>query len=170
MGTHAIRRGGGDDAREVMEAIRRIVQRLRVFSRRAEQELGLSGPQLFALQLLAEHPGQSVGSLAERTLTHQSTVSTVVAPLVRRGLVARRVDEEDGRKVALSLTRAGAAALLRSPTAPQAGLIRALERLPARTRRSLAKGLSVLLDEMGAAAAGGPAPLFFDEERRSPRR
>src|SRR5262245_61836259 len=123
MGTHTIRSqrddGGRDDTRQVMDAIRRIVQRLRVFSRRAERELGLSGPQLFVLQLLADHLDQSVGSLAERTLTHQSTVSTVVAPLVRRGLVARRADLEDGRRVALSLTRSGQTALLRSPTAPQ---------------------------------------------------
>lgn len=155
-----------DDARQVMEAIRRIVQRLRLFSRRAERELGLSGPQLFVLQLLADHPDQSVGALAERTLTHQSTVSTVVAPLIRRGLVSRREDLEDGRRVALNLTRSGQAVLLRSPTAPQAGLIRALERLPARTRRSLAGGLSALLCEMGAT--GAPAPLFFDQGQERP--
>ncbi len=71
MGTHTIqaRRNDGarerDDVRQVMDAVRRIVQRLRVFSRRAERELGLSGPQLFALQLLADYPDQSVGSLAE---------------------------------------------------------------------------------------------------------
>src|SRR3954466_12416842 len=159
MGTHSIRIRR-DDGREVMDAIRRIVQRLRVFSRRGEREVGPSGPQLFVLQLLADHPDQSVGALAEWTLTHQSTVSTVVAPLIRRGLVSRRVDEEDGRRVALSLTRSGQAVLLRSPTAPQAALIRALERLPARTRRSLADGLSALLSEMGAASAS-PAPLFF---------
>src|SRR5436190_9233706 len=159
MGTHTmqVRRNGGarqvDDARQVMDAIRRIVQRLRLFSRRAERELGLSGPQLFVLQLLADHPDLSVGALAERTLTHQSTVSTVVAPLIRRGLVSRREDLEDGRRVALNLTRSGQAVLLRSPTAPQAGLIRALERLPARTRRSLAGGLSALLSEMGATGA-----------------
>jgi hypothetical protein len=48
------------------------------------------------------------------------------------------------------------------PTAPQAGMIRALERLPPRTRRSLARGLSALLSEMGATST--PAPLFFDQE------
>ncbi|HYV46586.1 MAG TPA: MarR family transcriptional regulator [Myxococcaceae bacterium] len=163
MGTHAIQLRR-NDAREVMEAIRRIVQRLRVFSRRAEREQGLSGPQLFVLQLLADHPDQSVGALAERTLTHQSTVSTVVAPLIKKGLVSRRSDEADGRRVALNLTRAGQAVLQRSPTAPQAALIRALERLPGRTRRSLADGLNALLAEMGAASAS-PAPLFFDEGR-----
>jgi MarR family transcriptional regulator, lower aerobic nicotinate degradation pathway regulator len=161
MGTHAIQLRR-NDAREVMDGLRRIVQRLRVFSRRAEREQGISGPQLFALQLLADHPDLSVGALAERTLTHQSTVSTVVAPLIRKGLVSRRADEADGRRAVLSLTRAGQAVLQRSPTAPQAGLIRALERLPARTRRGLAEGLNAWLAEMGAASSS-PAPLFFDD-------
>lgn len=161
MGTHAIQQRR-NDAREVMEAIRRIVQRLRLFSRRAERELGLSGPQLFVIQLLADHPDLSVGALAERTLTHQSTVSTVVAPLIKKGLVARRSDEADGRRVLLSLTRSGQALLQKSPAAPQAGLIRALERLPARTRRGLADGLNALLAEIGASSAT-PAPLFFDD-------
>jgi DNA-binding MarR family transcriptional regulator len=71
--------------RDVLDSLRRIVQVLRESSRRAERQLGISGAQLFVLEKLAEAPSQSLNELAERTHTHQSSVSTVVARLVKRG-------------------------------------------------------------------------------------
>ena len=50
-------------ARMILDAIRRIVQALRVASREAEASVGLSGAQLFVLQKLAA---------AERALSLQS--------------------------------------------------------------------------------------------------
>ena len=79
MGTHVSR---GADVQAVLDGVRRIVQALRASSRWAEQHVGLSGAQLFVLQKLAETPGMSVNELAERTHTHQSSVSTVVSRLV----------------------------------------------------------------------------------------
>ena len=68
----------------VLDAMRRIVQALRESSRWAERHVGLSGAQLFVLQTLAETPGLSVNELAERTHTHQSSVSVVVSRLAAR--------------------------------------------------------------------------------------
>ncbi len=62
----------------MLDAIRRIVQALRESSRAAEKRVGLSGAQLFVLQTLGESPGLSLNELAERTRTHQSSVSVVV--------------------------------------------------------------------------------------------
>ena len=67
----------GRDTRDVMESLRRIVQALRESARRAEQEIGLSGAQLFVLATLSETPALSLNELAGRTRTHQSSVSTV---------------------------------------------------------------------------------------------
>src|SRR5471032_3327818 len=74
---------------EVLDAIRRIVQGLRESSRAAEQRVGLSGAQLFVLQTVGEWPGLSLNELAERTRTHQSSVSAVVARLTRERLIDR---------------------------------------------------------------------------------
>ena len=62
---------------------------LRVASRAAERDVGLGAAQLFVLHKLEEAPRLSLNELAERTRTHQSSVSVVVRRLVNRGLVAR---------------------------------------------------------------------------------
>ncbi len=144
-----------------LNALRRIVRALRLSARRAERELGLSGAQLFVLQQLGERPAESVNDLAERTRTHQSSVSVVVRRLVERGLVARRPCPEDARRVGLELSGAGRALLRRSRPAAQVALIRAMGRLPARQQRLLGSLLHRLVREMGLA--GSPASMMFTE-------
>src|SRR6185295_14617640 len=94
-------------AREVLDAIRQIVQALRQSSRAAEKHAGLSGAQLFVLQAVAESPGLSLNELAERTRTHQSSVSAVVSRLVSSGLVRRVTAEDDARRAEIRLSAAG---------------------------------------------------------------
>jgi DNA-binding MarR family transcriptional regulator len=142
--------------RTALDGIRRILRDLRVSSRAAEQELGLSGAQLFVLQQLAQSPAESLNELAERTRTHQSSVSVVVSRLVARGLVSRDGSIEDGRRITIALTSAGRAVLRRAPEAAQARLTAALERLPRRGLVSLADGL------------GEVARLLDEDERTTP--
>src|SRR5579862_3620047 len=102
MGTHTSRqraRPPGPRTREVLDAIRRIVQALRESSRLAEARVGLSGAQLFVLRSVAESPGLSLNELAERTRTHQSSVSAVVMRLAREGLVEKRTADVDARRM-----------------------------------------------------------------------
>src|SRR5262249_57297587 len=72
-----------------MNAIRSIVRAQRINTRAVELKMGSSLAQLFVLQQLAERSADSLNELAERTATHQSSVSVVVRRLVERGLVAR---------------------------------------------------------------------------------
>ena len=67
------------------------------------------------LQQLAAAPAKSVNELADRTYTHQSSVSVVVRRLVEQGLVARRRASDDGRRRELSLTAAGRRLVARAP-------------------------------------------------------
>ena len=55
-----------DDASLVVDALRRIVHELRVTTHRAEDEVGLSGAQLFVLRELAAEPGISIRRLSQR--------------------------------------------------------------------------------------------------------
>jgi DNA-binding MarR family transcriptional regulator len=153
-----------------MESLRRIVQALRESSRRAEQQVGLSGAQLFVLAKLAEAPALSLNELAERTHTHQSSVSTVVSRLVGRGLVRRVRAKDDRRCVALTLSREGQRLIARAPGAAQDRLIAGIERLSPGSRRQLADGLATVAREMDAEQ--GRAAMFFDERqtRRKDRR
>src|SRR5438034_11619122 len=103
------------DVNRAVNALRRIVRAIRLSSHVAEEKLGISGAQLFVLQQLAQGPKSSLGELAGRTLTHESSVSVVVSRLVRRRLVARRASAADGRRVELSLSPAGERLLRRAP-------------------------------------------------------
>src|SRR5690348_13047106 len=96
----------GDEIRDVLDSFRRIVRLLRLSSREAEREVGLSGAQLFVLQKLSEAKMLSVNDLAERTHTHQSSVSVVAQTLVDKGLVARARAADDARRLELTLTPA----------------------------------------------------------------
>ncbi len=152
----------GDDVREVLDAIRRLVRTLRLSAREAEQEVGLSGAQLFVLQSLGKDDEPTLGALAERTSTDPSSVSVVVARLVARGLVRRKKDPDDARRLRLSLTAHGRALVRRAPHAAQERLVEALQGLPAAKRRTLAGLLDGVAAKMGIS--GSEAPMMFDEE------
>ena len=148
-------------ATQVVDDFRRIVQILRGSARRAERELGVSGAQLFVLQKLAEAPADSLNDLAERTLTHQSSVSVVVARLVERGLVARSRSSEDARRLELSLTAAGRRRLRDAPIVPQLQLVDAVLLLRPRDLQLLARLLRRLVEAMGATRI---PPVMFGED------
>ena len=144
----------------VLDGLRRIVRVLRESSREAESKLGVSGAQLFALKALSEARQLSLSELAERTRTHQSSVSVVVKRLVRSKLVARKASPEDARQLELSLTPQGRALLKRAPNAAQDRLILAVEALPRGERQALGRVLAHLSEAMGAAET---APQMFFE-------
>jgi len=156
-----------DDLSAALDAIRRIVQALRISTRAAERRLGISGAQLFVLHSLSETPADSLNELAARTFTHQSSVSTVVERLVRKRYVSRTRSSADARRVVLSLTPSGRALLRSSPDIAQLRLISALRELPPRERRTLARILDSVVHEMGADTT--PA-LFFEEGERKMKR
>src|SRR5689334_21220598 len=82
-----------------MNAIRSVVRALRINTRSIELQMGISLAQLFVLQQLAERPAASLNELAERTATHQSSVSVVVRRLVERGFVSRTSSPTDKRRI-----------------------------------------------------------------------
>lgn len=175
MGSHTIRRGRAaqaprepEEIRATLDAIRRLVRMLRVSARASEDRLGLSGARLFVLQQLAEAGPCSINELAERTFTHQSSVSVVVSRLIEAGLVSRRPSAEDGRRAEVSLTPEGQGLLRTAPPMAQAQLIAGLRRLEPGRRTALAEGLTALVRELGLEQQ--TAPLFFEDEAPTRRR
>ena len=144
----------------ILDDLRRIVRVLRESSRAAEQQLGVTGAQLFVLRSLAFAQPLSLNELAARTRTHQSTVSVVVKRLVRAGLVSRARSERDARSMELSLTKQGERLLARAPLAAQDRLIEGVERLPRPQRRKLAASLHALVEAMQLGAE--PPEMFFE--------
>ena len=166
MGSHISR---DSSSREALDSLRRIVQSLRESSRRAEQQLGISGAQLFVLEQLADAPAQSLNELAAGTFTHQSSVSTVVARLVEQDLVSRQRSTTDRRKLVLVLTARGRRLAAKTTGTAQGALIASIERLPFRSRHTLARLLGRVVNRMKATERN-PRMFFDDHRRRSARR
>jgi DNA-binding MarR family transcriptional regulator len=168
MGAHiSHRRAHAFESRSaaVLDTIRLIVQALRESSRLAEARVGLSGAQLFVLRTLADSPGLSLNELAERTRTHQSSVSVVVTRLARRGLAHKRTGDEDARRIEIRLSPSGRALLKRAPRTAQERLVAALDALPGAERARLAITLETLARGM-ALTRKRPA-MFFEESARA---
>lgn len=157
------------DAAEVVNNLRRLFRAIHEYSKAVLGSTGLSGPQLWAMNVLDELPALSLSELSEKLFAHPSTVSGIVDRLAERGAVRRARDPEDGRGVLLSLTPAGRRLVRDSPPPVQVGLSRALETLPRRQLRQLRRSLDHLVRE--TATRGVEAP-FFDSEPgpRRPRR
>ena len=146
---------------EVVDSLRRIVRVLHQSHRVAEQRWQLSAAQLLVLQRLAEEDTLSVNQLADRTFTHQSTVSVVVTRLVSRGLVRRSRADDDARRAELALTPAGRVLLQRAMTSALTKLIDALDDMPASRLRVIGGCLHRVVDALGVS--NEPAGMFFEE-------
>ena len=133
-----------DDIPKVLDALRSIVQALRCSARHTEQELGVSSAQLYVLQELQDVPSLSINQLAERTYTHQSSVSMLVAKLVGSRLVSRTAAKSDARMAAISLTPAGRAMVKRSHGSAKARLVKGLEAMSRADLRTLSANLETL--------------------------
>jgi len=144
-----------------MDSLRRIVRALRLADRGAERQMGLSGAQLFVLHKLEGSDAISLNELAERTHTHQSSVSVVVQRLVEKRLVHRTRSTADARRVELKLTAAGQRALGKAPQSAQDKLIDALARTRSADRAHLARLLGRMVEEMGLLAE--EAGMFFED-------
>jgi len=145
-----------------MNAIRSIVRALRLNTRSIEAKLGISLAQLFVLQQLADKPADSLNELAERTATHQSSVSVVVRRLVERGLVTRIAASTDRRRVQITLTPAGEELLRDAPSTVQNDLMQGMSRMSPDQRSRLAE----LLESWVLAAGIDLAipPMIFEDE------
>src|ERR1043165_2653657 len=150
------------DVIRALDSVRTIVCALRLNTREIELKIGISLAQLFVLQQVAERPAESLNDLADRTATHQSSVSVVVRRLVDRGLVSRKSSTIDKRRVQIAATPAGVNLLKGAPRTIQTRLVGGLEHMTPTERRDLAELLEKWLRGAGISLAS--PPMMGEEE------
>lgn len=155
-----------EDNQRALDALRRIVQALRVSSRASERSVGMSTAQLFVLRQLALAGPCSISELATRTLTHPSSVSVVVTRLVNQGLAERHDAADDRRRAEISCTPAGRLRLADGPALVQDRLVDALAGMAPPTRRALADGLEQLASSLDHD--DDATQMFFEETEERP--
>src|SRR5215207_8053822 len=121
-----------------MNAVRSIVRALRINTRAVELQMGISLAQLFVLQQLADRPAYSLNELAERTATHQSSVSVVVRRLVERGYVSRVPSPTDRRRIEIAVTPTGRSLLSGAAPTVSNRLTTAVREMPQAEQQTLA--------------------------------
>ena len=148
-----------------MDSIRRIVHALEVSSRVTQQSVGLSGAQLFVLQVLSSGGAFSVNELAARTHTHQSSVSVVVSRLLEAKLIKRSRSPNDRRCLTISASAAGLRLLQSRIVTPQEALLASLEKFPPARLNQLRTLLEDVLAQSGLPT--GVPPMFFEKPTRA---
>ena len=135
-----------------LDDIRTLVSALSHSARSVERSTGVTNAQLFLLQQLASADSLSVNDLAARARTQQSTVSIVVARLVRAGLAAKKKSPDDARIAVVTITAKGRRLLKHAPAPPTNALLGAVEALSAREALALATGMHALIRALDLAA------------------
>jgi len=147
---------------QTMSAVRSMIREMRMNTRAIESKAGMSLAQLFVLHSLAEKPADSLNELAQRTATHQSSVSVVITRLLHKGFVSRTVSPMDRRRVSLEITPAGREMLGNAPPTIQMRLIASLRAMSPEEPAALAALLHRWLT--GAGIDTSVAPMMGEDE------
>jgi DNA-binding MarR family transcriptional regulator len=90
-----------------MQRLWELVHALAVRSKRMGRTLGVTGPQRLVIRVVGQSPGATASEISEILGLHPSTLTGVLARLENQGLLQRRVDAADRRRVRFRLTPAG---------------------------------------------------------------
>jgi DNA-binding MarR family transcriptional regulator len=153
---------------DIIDNIRRLFQAVNEYSKKAERETGLTGPQLWAIKILAEAAPIKVSQLARRMYLHPATVVGILDRLEGRGLVTRTRSREDRRVVEIELTNHGKDIVNKAPEVAQGLLVKGLEPLADEDIVCIAGGLEQLVKILGAQEI--PPKLLLSSEINEPER
>ncbi|MBJ6727838.1 MarR family winged helix-turn-helix transcriptional regulator [Geomesophilobacter sediminis] len=151
---------------EIIDNLRRVFQAVNEYSKKAEKETGLTGPQLWAIKVIADSAPIKVSELARRMYLHPATVVGIVDRLEGRGLVSRTRSQEDRRVVDVELTEQGKELVAQSPEVAQGMLVRGLETLERPQLMRMAADLEQLVAILGAQEL--PPKLLLSPEVNLP--
>lgn len=160
---------------QVIVALRRITRAIDLHSRGLMQAIGLTAPQLAALQAIGRLPPITAGALARSIHLSQATLTGILTRLESRGLVTRARSGSDRRAVVVQLTDQGRAVLETAPSLLQDRFRRELLKLQAWEQTQMLATLQRIASIMDAegidaapvlsagGAAAGPEDLshFF---------
>ncbi|BCS52517.1 MarR family winged helix-turn-helix transcriptional regulator [Geobacter sp. SVR] len=135
---------------DIVDSLRRMFQVINEQSKKAEHETGLTGPQLWAIKVIAESAPIKVSDLARKMYLHPATVVGIIDRLETRELVERRRSKEDRRVVEIALTDNGREKVSKSPEVAQGLLVKGLEALSEQKLKNISDGLEQLVEILGA--------------------
>jgi DNA-binding MarR family transcriptional regulator len=130
-------------AREILDAVPVAMRTIRAQLRKHSGS-ALSVPQFRTLLFINRHRGASISEVADHIGLTLPSMSTLVDGLVARNFVLRRVREDDRRRMTLTLSERGDAALLSARTGAQSYLTERLKPLPEAQRVTILRAMRIL--------------------------
>ena len=97
--------------RNLLIALRKMIQAIDRHSTNLKKNFGLTGPQLILLQSISVHNKISVTQLSKNVSLSQATVTDITKRLENRDYITRTRDIDDKRKTNIALTENGKAIL-----------------------------------------------------------
>jgi MarR family transcriptional regulator, organic hydroperoxide resistance regulator len=155
-----------DTVAEIIDNLRRVFQVVNEQSKKAEHETGLTGPQLWAIKIIAQEAPIMVSEIARRMYLHPATVVGILDRLERQKLVIRMRSTEDRRVVRVDLTGLGRALVKKSPEVAQGLLVSGLEKLELNKLKNIARALDQMAEILGAQNI--PPQLILSTEVNKP--
>lgn len=151
-----------DRVEAALVALRRILRATEARARLLADATGLSASQLTILQILTQRAETTAGAIAASADFSQATITALLDKLETRGLVTRRRDEQDRRRIWVALTPAGRTQAKRAPDGLHDRFRDRFQRLPeweqAYILASLEKIGAMLVDDQTGALDGSDLP------------
>jgi DNA-binding MarR family transcriptional regulator len=115
--------------RETIQEFLSLYRYVRHYGRQMQQE-GISGRKVSTLRYLAEAGPLAVGQLGDYLCINDSSTSTTIADLKKRGYVTRTRSPDDNRVVMVEITDQGRELVAQTPLGGIPLLREALKKLP----------------------------------------
>lgn len=151
---------------EAIDNLRRAIMAINDYSKKAEKETGLTGPQLWAIKIVAKSAPIKVSEVARQMYLHPATVVGILDRLESKGLVQRTRSTEDRRVVEIDLTEQGRVVIDKAPEVAQGMLVKGLEALSKTSLFHVSKGMREIVRILGAEDL--PPQLLFSHEVNAP--
>jgi len=143
MQASTIRSSVGECAHEVLEVVPMVFRAIRTELRKHGAR-EMSVPQFRTLAFVYRRDGASLSEVADHIGLTLPTMSMLVDGLVDRGLINRREDREDRRRMTLALTEPGRARFESARAATMANLEQRLRQFSSSERATITASMRML--------------------------
>lgn len=130
---------------EIVDDLRRIFQAVHSYTRRAKKASGLTGPQLWAIKMIADLEVVRVSDLSKKMYLHPATVIGILDRLARLGLIKKNRSRKDRRVVHVTLTAKGEKIVKQSPEVAQGMIVSGLEALSIQKLGKICDGMKEMV-------------------------
>lgn len=151
----------------IIHALRRIMHAADVHSSRLNHLFRITGPQITCLDAIVKEGQVTQSALGAGVSLGLSTINGIIDRLEGKGLVTRRRDTADRRRVFVSATDAGRDMVAKAPSPLPTQLGNALADLPFEEQQDIAEAFERvmnLMEQDTSASRVGPNPALLPDE------